>query len=393
MKIGVIGAGTASAIAILTIINSLKRHNRTDIEIYCISDPSKPTTQVGESTSGLVHETMRAVLEIDFAEDLEMYDGTMRYYTNYFWADANGNDFTIYYDKPGLHLNSDKWSEYIFKKLGEKYDFFHRVFDEITEINQFEVVGKNANYDFDYIIDCTGSPNSDELNSDAYITDVFQSVNSVILYPHFQNYKENNTFAYVHKNGWMFGVPLTLRKAFGYCYNNSITSYQEAVDDFSKIKGINASTLRNFSWKPYRKTLALDGKILAMGNKLYLFEPQQAMPLHYYALVANCFIDGILHGAPANVLSSVINKFHDDAMEDIQNLMALNYCGENTIDSNFWKTIKLQATNHLKKSPRWQQWLTEVETEGKITGYSPVDPSMMKSYIKGFNIDLSSLKA
>ena len=396
MKIGIIGAGTASAISILIMIQAVQRNKSQHIEFYCISDPSKPTARVGESTSALVHDTMRDVLGVEFLEDLEVYDGTLRYYTKYFWSEANGNDFSIRYHSPGLHLNSEKWSDYVFKKLIEKYDFFHQVFDEIASIENQSgravVQGKSEVYVFDYIIDCTGSPTAAELASDAYITDVFQSVNSVILNPDFKDYGENNTSAYVHPNGWMFGVPLTLRKAFGYCYNNEFTSYEEAVKDFSHIKGIDASTLRNFSWIPYRKAQAIDERILAMGNKLYLYEPQQAMPLHYYALITSCFIDGILNNVPNDVLNQVINKFNNEAMEDISNLMALNYCGENHIDSVFWNALKQRSTDHLKKSKRWQNWLKEVETAGKIIGYYPADVSMMTSYIKGFKIDLATLK-
>jgi hypothetical protein len=397
MKIGIIGAGTASAISVLVMIQSLKRSDFKDIELYCISDPSKPTAQVGESTSGLVHDTMRDVLDVGFLEELEEYDGTLRYFTKYCWADANGNDFSVRYYTPGLHLNSDKWSNYVFKKLTKKYNFFHEVFDEILSIenqNDHAVVqGKNETYVFDYVIDCTGSPTADELASDNYITDVFQSVNSVILYPDFKDYKENNTFAYVHRNGWMFGVPLTLRKAFGYCYNKDFTSYEEAVKDFSEIKDIDASTLRNFSWKPYRKSQAIDGRILAMGNRLYLYEPQQAMPLHYYALLSDCFIGGIINNVPNEALNYGVNKFNNDAMEDIQNLMALNYCGDNKIDSPFWNALKVRSVDHLKQSTRWQNWLNEVETSGNITGYYPADVSMMTSYLKGYNVDLTKLKA
>jgi hypothetical protein len=397
MKIGIIGAGTASAISVLIMIQTLTRGKFTDVELYCLSDPTKPTAQVGESTSGLVHDTMRDVLGVGFLEELEKYDGTLRYYTKYFWADANGNDFTIRYYTPGLHLNSDKWSNYVFKKLVEKYSYFHEIFDEVLSVENQEnhvlVKGKADNYTFDFVIDCSGSPKAEELDSDTYITDVFQSVNSVILNPDFKDYQENNTSAYVHRNGWMFGVPLTLRKAFGYCYNKEFTSYEDAVKDFSEIKGIDASTLRNFSWRPYRKARAIDGRILSMGNRLYLYEPQQAMPLHYYALLSDCFIDGVLNKASVDEMNHVINKFNNEAMEDIQNLMALNYCGDNKIDSPFWNALKLRSVAHLKKSARWQKWLAEVEATGEITGYYPTDVSMMTAYLKGYKIDLTTLKA
>ena len=131
MNIGIIGAGTASAICILTILNSIK-NNRTNIDnvtITCISDPTKPTAQVGESTSGLVYSIMQNVLDLDFNQDLDLYDGTLRYYTRYNWDDASSRDFSVCYHTPGIHLNSEKWSTYIFEKLKIKYDNFTEIHD------------------------------------------------------------------------------------------------------------------------------------------------------------------------------------------------------------------------------------------------------------------------
>lgn len=396
MNIGIVGAGTASAIAVMSMLNAARQRNVDNLAFTCINDPSKPTAQVGESTSGLVHDIMRDVLGVKFLEDIDVYNGTLRYYTRYHWEKANGKNFNVFYDKPGLHLNSEKWSTYIFNKLSAKYDNFVEIHDSVTTIEQTDnfaiVKGGQTNYSFDFVIDCRGMPSNEELNSDKYETDVFESVNSVILFPDFKNYEESNTSAYIHDNGWMFGVPLQHRKAFGYLYNNNITSYNEAVSDFSKIKGIDASTLRNFSWRQYYKKHALDGRILAMGNRLYFFEPQQAIPLHYYALLASCFIDGIMHGVSIDKLQHGVNSFAHTAMENIQNLIAFNYCGPNNIDSKFWNVLIEKARSHLINSKNWQDWLDNVESQGQVLGYAPVDSSMMNSYIKGLDIDLKTLK-
>ncbi len=398
MNIGFIGAGTASAIAIMTAIKTMQTLNVdfNDVTITCISDPNKPTAQVGESTSGLVYDTMREVLGLDFLEDIDVYDGTLRYYTNYFWEQANGNNFTVSYHSPGFHLNSDKWSSYILNKLTERYSYFLDVQDEIIEINQLNgavvVKGAKDSYFFNYLIDCRGSPSKEELAGDEYDTTVFESVNSVILFPDFKNYMEYNTSAYVHDNGWMFGVPLQHRKAFGYLYNNKITTYDDAVIAFSKLKNIDASKLRNFSWQPYKKKLALDRRVLSLGNRLYLFEPQQAIPLHYYAMLAETFIEGVANNIREDELADNINDFNNIFLENIQNLMALSYVGKNKIDSPFWTHMQKKSKDKLLNSANWQEWLTRVQEENQILGYAPVDSSMMRSYLKGFNIDLNSLK-
>jgi hypothetical protein len=61
----------------------------------------------------------------------------------------------------------------------------------------------------------------------------------------------------MHRNGWMFQIPLTTRKTSGYLYNKELTSYDEAVKDFCKLKNIDENivyNLRHFSWEErYRK--------------------------------------------------------------------------------------------------------------------------------------------
>jgi hypothetical protein len=398
MNIGILGAGTASAICILTILNMIKTRQATidDLSITCIHDPDKPTAQVGESTSGMIYSTMGNVLDLDFNEDLDVFDGTLRHYTQYKWALANGNDFVVHYDSPGIHLNSEKWSSYIFEKLKIKYENFIEIHDDIHSTtylqNNATAHSKTNSYTFDFLIDCRGTPTAEELASEQYIVECFETVNSVILFPDFKNYQESFTSSYIHENGWMFGVPLQHRKAFGYLYNNKSTSYDEAVEHFSKLKDIDASKLRNFSWKPYHKKTAMDGRVLSMGNRLYLYEPQQAVPLHYYVLLTTMFIKGINAKASIDQLTHHINEFNTVMLENIRNLLAFSYCGENNIDSKFWNDLRIRSTELLQTSDNWQTWLHKVDDSKKILGYAPADSSMMRTYLNGFKVDLNKTR-
>ena len=389
----IIGAGTASAISLLAIADQLATHRLTDqYRVTVLHDPSVPTAQVGESTSGLVYDLSRKVLGEDFAENLEQYDGTLRYYTRYNWAPATGKDFSVYYCGPGVHLNSATWSDRVFKLLSTR-SWFNLVEAAVTDIDSNgTVTTTDRNLEFDWVIDCRGTPSAQELATPAYNTDVFETVNSVILYPHFHEYNEVNTSAYIHDNGWMFGVPLSHRKAFGYLYNNKITTKQQAQQDFARIKQIDTEGLRSFSWQPYMKTHAVEGRVLSTGNRLYLLEPQQAIPLHYYLLLVDRFMFGVLREAHPHEIADRINAFHNMMLDNIQNLMALNYCGPNKLESEFWTVLPEKARQRLTTNKNWQDWIAEVEDKG-ILGYAPIDSSMMRTYLKGFNIDLSSLKA
>ena len=77
---------------------------------------------------------------------------------------------------------------------------------------------------------------------------------------------------------------------------------------------------------------------------------------------------------------------------NIQNLIAFNYCGPNNIDSKFWNTLTERARSQLINSKNWQDWLDNVDSQGEVLGYAPVDSSMMNSYINGLDINLKTLK-
>jgi len=396
MNIGIVGAGTASAISILTIIDAMNNHPNKFryTNLYCIHDPNMPTAQVGESASPYVYALINRVLGTDFSEDLDKYDGTLRYYAKYFWTEAVGKDFCVYHTTPGVHLNSQTFSNYVFEKLKKRYPYFSIITDTVKSVtngdNQAKVSCTKVDYNFDFVIDARGTPSNTELDSDAYCTDVFESVNSVILYPEFKSHDEPYTGAYVHNNGWMFGVPLTHRKAFGYLYNNKITSQADACQDFERIKGIDTANLRKFSWRPYYKRNAMDGRIFSTGNRLYFFEPHQAIPLHYYVSLMDLFIHEVV-ALPLENLNYRVNTFHNDRMEQVQNLIALGYCS-NKIESEFWQTIKPKAVNQLLNSKDWQAWLLTVKSSSKILDYYTHSAPIMKFYIEGFNIDLDSLE-
>jgi hypothetical protein len=398
-SIGVVGAGTASAVSLMTMIffiNANKELYNPDLKISCIHDPNIPTAQVGEATSPFIYDLVKDVLGLVYTDDIDLFDGTFRYYTKYFWSNAGAKDFHVWYGNPALHVNSEKFSDVVLKTLVKKYNFFSEIHDTVNDITQTPdnatVVGSKDSYTFDYIIDCRGMPSTTELESNLYSSPYFDSVNSVILYPDFTSYDEPYTSAYYHDDGWMFGIPLQHRKAFGYLYNNNITTKEEAIKKFSSIKNIDATNLRSFSWKPFYKNDAMDGRILSMGNRLYFFEPQNAIPLHYYNMLTEAFIKHA-NWMPVDGLNDKINRWNLTRIERIQDLIALGYCGRNSPDNKFWKYAKEKSVERLQQSKTWQEYLAEIKAEKRYTYYFTHPPHLIKNMVDGFDIDLESLTA
>ena len=394
MKIGILGAGTAAIVAICEILDTVGNNNFLNLNIDIIYDPTIPTIEVGESLSPPNFVMLKRVLGIENTKDLRSFQGTHRYYTKLFFND-NDKNFSVYYITPGAHLNSQTLSKNALNIILKKYGMVNEVHDKILLVEQNEesvkVTGNKAFYKYDYVIYCTGSPSEKELASSEYSPPSIETVNSVILYPEFKNFDENHTSAYMHKNGWMFGVPLPHRKAWGYLYNNKITSKTEAIEHFSEIKNIDASTLRNFSWEPYYRKKVMDGRILYLGNKLYLFEPHGALPLYYYANLIKVFNKNVDKMTVENLIF-FMNNYHKKHMEAIEDLIAINYYGDvyKDYDSPFWNYIKPKAYQQLKQSENWCNWVKKVKKENVMSNYFFHDDIIMDDYINGYKINLDN---
>jgi hypothetical protein len=393
MKIGIIGAGTASAVSILTILNFLKLRNIFHkVDITCIYDPNIPITHVGESMTAIITNMLYEVVDFNTCTDMAELDATQRWGTQYFWKKANNTDFWVRYQESGIHANSEKFAKFVIDRVKNQYKNFHLIPDNVLNVDNgvdcVTVKGQAGEYQFDFLIDCSGTPSKEELDSDAYQAPDFETVNSVILFPEFKEYNENFTSSTVHDNGWMFGVPLSHRKAFGYLYNNNFTTKETAFEEFAKIKNIDPDKCRSFSWKQYYKKRIMDNRVMVIGNKMYFFEPHQAIPLHYYHTTIDFLMNILLELSDIKKINEELNQWNLVCINYIQDLIALNYAGDNKINSNFWIYAKDKARQRLKKSKPFNQFIAE-RNAGIPSGYWVHNPNMMKEYLTGFQIHLN----
>jgi hypothetical protein len=395
MKIGVIGGGSAGAVALLTILDKILFDGMFHVELYCIHDPNKPPINVGESASSFLLQVIHSSLNFCVIRDLEDLKGTLKFGTNYNWEEVNGSKFFANTGAPGLHIDSTIFSTYVIKKINENYDNFYEVHDNVKSISQdnteVTVYGANYTYKFDYVIDCTGFASKEDLDSGKNVLPEFESVNSVILYPEQKKYDEMYTTLIAHKNGYMFGIPLTYRKTWGYLYNNKFTTKEEALNDFAKIKGIDTSSLRSFSWQPSYRLSPLDGRVLTMGNKLFFFEPFGAFQMHYYIGVMKATLSEIFNEVTGKQLEAIVKENHIKNIEQIQDVLAINYCGENKCNSKFWNYATKASRDRLKKSKSFQEWILS-KPKHKFNKYWSFEPLLLNELIKGYKIDLNSLK-
>jgi hypothetical protein len=397
MKIGIIGAGTASAICIMALLRYIRQFNENYTYVECIHNPDINITEVGEGLSVPITYMLSEIINFRVVSDLHRFDGTVRFGTKYFWQKAHGDDFIIDYPQHALHVNSKKFSKYCFEEFNKQYNhIFTEIHDEVINIknNQDKVIvnGKLSNYEYNYLIDCRGTPDEKDLKSGEYLFPKFESVNSVLIYPEMKNYYEFYTSAYVHENGWMFGIPVQGRKAWGYLYNKNITSEKEALENFSNLKSFEIDTIRKIKWRQYYRKNLMDERIIYMGNRLFFFEPHQSLPLHYYHNITDFFIRNIIIGKKdindISLVNQMMNNYHIKNIDYIEDLIAINYIGENNIDSEFTNYVKTHAKKTLLESENFINFAKSYNNTGNFSTYGFHPASLMKQYIEGYKINL-----
>ena len=240
VSIAFIGAGSNGAVGMANLLR-LAHDFSMDIEVTCIHDPNTSIFEIGEVVGPkTLNDTLKFLKKEKSSVKTEI-DGIVRYGVKHHWKKAN-KDFDILYDgHEGAHVNSEKFSKFVIENMEKDVPNFNVIHDYIDEIINHEdavvLVGKKHTYQFDYVVDCSGWPSLEQIYSDDYAFPPFEFVNQALLYQDYREYNEDMTSMYVHENGWMFGIPISFRKTFGYIYNTNYTRYPDALKNFETSIG------------------------------------------------------------------------------------------------------------------------------------------------------------
>lgn len=396
MKFGVIGSGTAAAVVIMTILHDTK-YRGMPYKVECIHNPNIPTLSIGEAVAPIIHTHMKYLLGFDVSNNT--INATTRWGVKSFWENNAGNEFTIRYNDEALHIDSSLFSRYVFDQLHQHStttDKFVEICDDVVEIRQCDtsvtVIGTNDVYEFDYLIDCRGYPSLDDINGDQYAKPSFETLNTVLTYQHSVSVEEPYTTALFHKNGWMFGIPLQTRKAYGYLYNRHLTTKEEATSHFKQlVPFIETDSLMQHSWTHYYKKTLMDGRVISLGNRLYFFEPIQSLPLFVCAQFTYRLLSTMRQTSDAVIISNEMNDYYATSISKMEDIIAMNYAGNNKMDSVFWKVTKEKAIQRLKTSDTFKEYVKEYKETGEYPKYWTHPPELMKEYLSRYEVDLNAL--
>lgn len=349
-KLAVIGGGTAGILSVTHFCTWLDN----SWEVVSIHNPDKKILGIGESTNGGFVSLLQYGL--DFApgspEDMARLDATLKY----------GSMFKQWRKEPflnplldgntAIHFNNYKFREYAYERLPKLWPKKFRLIEgDVKSIKNYPdrvtLTIDDKDHDFDYVIDCMGFPE----DYTGYTMSDCTLINHCLIH-NVKDYEfEPYTDHIATKNGWMFGVPLAERKTYGYMFNDTITSKEEALEDMKEFFKADAIDGREYFFKCYYAKELVNGRIGRNGNKAIFFEPLVANSIFLYIHSARVFFDYMMGNFDARAANASFVK----GVQDLEDLISHYYSGGSTFQSKFWELASRAAKERLERRQPYQE--------------------------------------
>ena len=316
-KIAVVGAGNAGCITALHYYRHLDP-NKWDIEIYYNS--ISPIERVGQGTTLLPTELIGLVLNIDWYNN--PIDATFK--SGFMYEGWGKKQDKIFHSFPlnGMAIH------YVPQKLSQA----------VLESGYFKVIDKpisdpEKEIDADIIFDCRGRNNMDKSNYDKLIN----PVNSVLLYDTKEpDFSLHYTNCIATPNGWTFVIPNKKSVSYGYLYNDTVTSLEEATNDFlERFELPEVDGELHFS-NYVAKNMFVGERTVLNGNRYSFVEPMEATSLDTYYLICQSAWNHFFSGKEKDICNIEMRT----VVKEIQNFILWHYQSGSKYDSPFWNYAK-----------------------------------------------------
>lgn len=319
-KIAIVGAGIGGLASALSINMIVRMHNlygdNDKIDIYY--DPNTPIEKVGQGST------------VGFVNDLMVNVGTT-------WVDNRINATA----KTGaLYEGWGKNHDTLYHPFAGTVIAFHYqpnlVSKAVLECDQFNAIEKAVDnlddIDADYVFDCRGK----SLNQpDDYHT-LINPLNSVLVgRTPGRDYNLHYTRCVATPDGWCFVIPNIDSVSYGYLYNNTITTKEEASKNFSNQFDLEADFDLNFS-NYVAKNMWHDDRVILNGNRYAFIEPLEASSVGIYRELALQSLSHIFGGVPREQ----VNANMLEEVKEIETFILWHYQYGSKYDTPFWEYAK-----------------------------------------------------
>lgn len=316
-KLSIVGAGNAGCITAMECYLTGGDYF-DDITIYY--DPSSPMEKVGQGST----------LSVSFLIN------------DFFYLDFFSHNKIKSTRKEGiLYENWGKKTEKIYHLFPQCHTSIHYVPDmlskSILESGCFKVIEKSVKdleneIDSDFIFDCRGRFDRD-LN---FYDPLINPLNSVIL-ARKEEIDPNllYTKCIATPNGWTFVIPNVDSTSYGYLFNDTITSKEDAYNNF--IETFDVVPTDCFKFDNYiAKNCFLGERTILNGNRLSFLEPLEATSTAFYLESCSIALKHIIYGIDKKICNDNIRK----EMFRIQNFVLWHYQFGSKYNTPFWEYAK-----------------------------------------------------
>ena len=351
-RIGVVGVGSAGIVTLCKLLASLSN----EWDVVSIYDPNIPILGIGESTNPSFIRLLELGTRFSLLEDTDKLDSTLKFGTKFInWREEPWLN-PLLSGGVAVHFNNFKLKEFAFSRFPtlwpEKFKVIEGNVDEVINTDSNVTLKINGKEEvFDWVIDCGGFPT----DKDEYIKSSCTIMNHCLVYSFLEFDPIQYTEHIATPNGWMFGIPLTSRKTYGYLFNDTITPVDEAQKDMANILKVNVNDLtasseyREYKFYSYYTSRFVNKRTMKNGNRALFFEPISATSINQYIATCDLMIQVLLNGM--NEKEANAQFIHESQItEDILNFY---YHGGTTFDTPFWRAAKENSIKQLDNNFRF----------------------------------------
>lgn len=322
VKIAIVGAGNAGCISALNL-NFLRETEKSEIDIDKIDlyyDPNASIERVGQGTILDVRTLLFDTLGLNWY-DKNILNATMKTGVVYKdWGKKNNNFIHNFASGAlGMHYVPNLLSKTVLES-----GFFNVIEKEIKD--------PDSEIDADYVMDCRGRM-KDLDDSYEILTNPLNAV--ILANKPGRDPDLLHTDCVATPNGWTFVIPNVDSVSYGYLYNNTITTKEDAEKDLSERFDVEPDgdlTFNNY----VSKKLWVSERTMLNGNRFSFIEPLEATSSAVHMQMSELFFDVILGDRD---IEDAEEEAHNHIKEN-QDFILWHYKNGSKYDTPFWEYAK-----------------------------------------------------
>ncbi|HXJ21790.1 MAG TPA: tryptophan 7-halogenase [Polyangia bacterium] len=360
-KIAIVGAGSAGLLTATHLCTWLD----DSWEVCAVHDPGKDILGIGESTNGAFISVLERGTNFSLANpgDMAALDATLKFGSKFVGWRARPWINPLLSGNIAIHFNNRRFKDFVFERLRAlwpgQFTMLEAGVHEIANYaDRVRLDTDRGAFDFDYVVDCMGTPPAFEGYTLSDCTLVDRCRIHVVRDYAFEPFTDH----IATRDGWMFGVPLDGRKTYGYLYNQAITDERAAEEEMMRLLGapsLDAGGYKqSYALRCYHANQLISGRVCKNGNRALFFEPLIANSMFLYIYASRLIYDHVAGGQEAGKCNDLFVK----AVQEMEDVISYYYQGGSTFDSEFWRTAAAQARARLDRRPQLAEYLQKLAT-------------------------------